>query len=75
MLTLSQEQSQLNAMVLDLVQESQVSHRMAVGRFDRFRVTAVCRIGGVNVRLYESGRLVDVAWSPNECDRKTISKR
>lgn len=64
MLSLVQEQSQLNAVVLDLVRESLVSHRLAVGRFDRYRVTAVCRINGVRVQLFESGRLVDVAWSP-----------
>lgn len=62
MLALSQEQSQLNAMVLDLVQESQASHRMAIGKFDRFRVTAVCRVNGVRVQLFESGYLVDMAW-------------
>ncbi len=62
MLSLTQEQSLLNAMALDLVQESQTSHRMAVGRFDRFRVTAVYRVNGVRVQLFESGRLVDTAW-------------
>lgn len=62
MLSLVQEQSLLNAMALDLVQESQTSQRMAVGRFDRFRVTAVCRINGVRVQLFESGHLVDTAW-------------
>ncbi|TCJ15198.1 hypothetical protein EZJ19_07775 [Parasulfuritortus cantonensis] len=63
MLSLVQEQSQLNAMVMDLVQESQASHCLAVGCFDRFRVTAVCRINGVRVQLFESGQLVDVVWS------------
>lgn len=64
MLSLVQEQSQLNAMVLDLVQESRANHRLAVGCFDRYRVTAVCWINGVRVQLFESGQLVDVAWSP-----------
>jgi hypothetical protein len=61
MLSLTQEQSLLNAMALDLVQESQTSQRMAVGRFDRFQVTAVYRVNGVRVQLFESGRLVDTA--------------
>jgi hypothetical protein len=64
MLSLVQVQSQLNAMVMDLVHESQASHRLAVGCFDRYRVTAVCRINGVRVQLFESGRLVDATWSP-----------
>jgi hypothetical protein len=63
MLSLAQEQSLLNAMVVDLVQESQVNHRMAIGRFERFRITALCRVNGVRVQLFESGNLVDSTWN------------
>lgn len=60
----AQVQSQLNALVLDLVQESRASHRPAVGRFGGYRVAAVCLMNGVRVQLYDDGnRLLDVAWS------------
>lgn len=64
MLSQTQVQSQLNAMMLDLVQESRVNRRTAEARFGNFRVTAVCRMNGVRLQLYEEDRLLDTAWDP-----------
>ncbi len=62
MLSQNQVQSQLNAMVLDLVQESRVNHRPAEAYFGHYKVTAVCRINGIRVQLFEGGKLLDMAW-------------
>jgi len=60
----AQVQSLLNAMTLDLVQESRATHRPAEGRCGGYRVSAVCLMNGLRVQLYDEGnRLLDVAWS------------
>ncbi|MBK6742555.1 MAG: hypothetical protein IPG66_06060 [Hydrogenophilales bacterium] len=62
MLSLNQEQSLLNALVWDLVQESRGNHRVAEACFEGYRVTVSHRFDRLRVALYESGTLVDVAW-------------
>lgn len=68
MLLQSQIQSQLNALVMDLVQESRANRRVAEASFGRYRVTAICRMNGIRVQLFEGGSLLDVAWRQADPD-------
>ena len=68
MLSQSQIQSQLNALAMDLVQEARVNRRVAEASFGRYRVTAICRMNGIRVQLFEGGSLLDVAWRQADPD-------